>query len=342
MAGYTWLFLVDPSSFLMVIVASCTILYGSYLSHHFWLNFKDTPELENNTVKTRTAIIMPIIGSIFLVLLFYFMHWIVYLLLVVMSLSSLSAVSYVAYPFVDKICTRIGGFLTKSWEVRWVGPITVSGILSFFVAVGVVTAWLVTFIWFMTDILAISLALTSLSFVRLPNMKVSLIILILFFLYDIFWVFISPFIFKKNVMVTVAMQLPTLPMVLVFPRIVAEGWSLLGLGDIVLPGLWLCFLFRFDIVSRTPFRSGYFLRSWIGYIFGLVITLVMVFLLQRGQPALLYLVPCTLLPTLFFGWRRHELKNLWLGTTGEIEHLIGDVPEDSVGLLHESADPKSV
>jgi len=345
MAGYTWLFLVDPSTFLMIMVASCTLLYGSYLSHDFWLNFKDTGELENNVVKTRTAIIMPIVGSIFLVLLFFFLHWLVYLLIIIMAFSSFTAFAYVVYPFVDKLCTKIGGALTKSWEIRWIGVITVTGIISCIISAGVIAAWLSTFFWLLTDMLAISLALTALSFVRLPNMKVSSIILILFLLYDVFWVFISPFIFKKNVMITVATQLPTLPMILVFPRVISDGWSLLGLGDIVLPGLFLCFLYRFDKMARTPFLRGYFLRAWIGYILGLIITLAMVLALQRGQPALLYLVPCTLIPTIFFGWRREELKNLWLGTTGDVAYTLEDgrVSEEStVALLSESNDMKKV
>jgi len=308
MAGYTWLFVVDPASFLMIAVAAGTILYGSYLSHDFWMHFKDTGELENNTVKTRTAILMPIIGSVFLVLLFFFLHWLIYLLIAIMTISSLTGFTYVMYSPVDKICTKVGGFLTKSWEVRWVGTITISGIISFLLAVGVVTSWLVTFSWPITNILAVSLALTALSFVRLPNMKVSLLILVLFTLYDVFWVFISPLFFKKSVMVTVAMQLPTLPMIILFPRILSEGWSLLGLGDIVLPGLWLCYLYRFDIINRTPFRSGYFLRAWIGYILGLMITLLMLLAMQKGQPALLYLVPATVLPTLFFRLEKARIE----------------------------------
>jgi len=113
------------------------------------------------------------------------------------------------------------------------------------------------------------------------------------------------------------LSLPNLPIVIIVPRVLNDGWSLLGLGDIVLPGLWLCFLFRFDIVNETSFKDGYFLRSWIGYILGFLVTLSMLFVMQSGQPALLYLVPFTLIPAIFFGWRRKELGMLWRGEVKE-------------------------
>jgi len=330
MATYSWEYLLDPNNFLLITIASGTILYGSRRSNSFFLHFKDSLELEKSTVKTRTAILMPIIGSIMLVLLFFFLDWMMYLLIVIMSISSLSAFGFIIYPLFDWIFNRFGGVLQKSWEVRWIGPITISGIASFFASLGVVIAWLVTFSFVLTDVLAISLAISALSFVRLPNMKISLIILILFFLYDIFWVFISPLIFKQSVMVKVATSLPNLPMVIIIPRILHEGWSLLGVGDIVLPGLWICFLNGFDSENGTPFKCGYFLISWIGYIFGFIMTLCMLLVMQQGQPALLYLVPFTILPVVFFGWKRKELKKLWKGDTMSDIHSQSFTLEDNL------------
>ena len=34
---------------------------------------------------------------------------------------------------------------------------------------------------------------------------------------------------------------------------------------------------------------------------------------EDGQPALLYIVPLTLLPTLFLAWRRKEFLLMWRG-----------------------------
>eukprot|EP01119_Soliformovum_irregulare_P019583 TRINITY_DN6232_c0_g1_i1.p1 TRINITY_DN6232_c0_g1~~TRINITY_DN6232_c0_g1_i1.p1 ORF type:complete len:349 (-),score=67.30 TRINITY_DN6232_c0_g1_i1:35-1054(-) len=315
MSGPGWTLLIDPSTPVLILLAGFTILYGAVRSAAFYAEFKESLELEQSSVKMWTAIIMPIVGSVFLVLLFYFLDKIVWLLFIIFTCTSTVGATFVAYPFVERIVAKLG--VERVWSLRWIGDINLSGILSFFVALSVVIPWLV-FRWFLlTDILAFCLALSGLAFVRLPNLKISTLILVLFFLYDIFWVFLSEFIFKSNVMVSVAKNLPSLPMVILIPRVLYPGYSLLGVGDIVLPGLFLCFLYRFDLTRRNTFKEGYFLRAWIGYFLGLMLTLVMVVALDRGQPALLYLVPFTLIPTYAFGIYRKELRLLWNGPESE-------------------------
>ena len=73
-------------------------------------------------------------------------------------------------------------------------------------------------------------------------------------LYDVFWVFGSPSVIGENVMLTVATSdIITGPTRILFPRIaggVGEasdfGFSLLGLGDIAVPGLLACLALRYD------------------------------------------------------------------------------------------------
>lgn len=210
-----------------------------------------------------------------------------------------------------------------------------TGLASFVLALGVLIAWLVTKFFVLTNLLAVAIAITALTFVRLPNLTVGSVILVLFFIYDIFWVFLSEFIFKKNVMVNVALKLPDLPMVLILPRLMSDSFSLLGLGDIVLPGLLLSFLYRFDSINYIPFRKGYFLVAWIGYVLGMILTLFMVTLLERGQPALLYLVPFTLIPTLVLGYVRGEWKLLF-NSPPPTESEDSGTADDEENLLSQS------
>lgn len=52
----------------------------------------------------------------------------------------------------------------------------------------------------------------------------------------------------------------------------------------------------------------------LGYGIGLLITFVALALMQMGQPALLYLVPCTLLTSLAVALWRKELPLFWTGS----------------------------
>ena len=59
--------------------------------------------------------------------------------------------------------------------------------------------------------------------------------------------------------------------------------------------------------------GGYFPPLIVAYAIGLLMANVAVYLMEMGQPALLYLVPCTLGTMTFMGWRRNELRGLWDG-----------------------------
>ena len=156
---------------------------------------------------------------------------------------------------------------------------------------------------------------------RLPNIRVAAILLLVMFVFDIFWVFISPLLFRgKSVMVEVAKGGDTgeaVPMLLRVPSMAGMGGErLLGFGDIALPGLLASYLLRHDTLSkggRRSFCSGYFAPCVVAYALGLVCTMVALAAMRMGQPALLYLVPATLGTTLFLGWRRGELRGLWDG-----------------------------
>ncbi|KVI05209.1 Peptidase A22B, signal peptide peptidase [Cynara cardunculus var. scolymus] len=117
----------------------------------------------------------------------------------------------------------------------------------------------------------------------LGSFKTGAILLAGLFVYDIFWVFFTP------VMVSVAKSFDA-PIKLLFPsRIDTRPFSMLGLGDIVIPGIFVALALRFD-VSRGK-ESHYFKSAFLGYTAGLVVTIVVMNWFQAAQPALLYIVP---------------------------------------------------
>lgn len=65
---------------------------------------------------------------------------------------------------------------------------------------------------------------------------------------------------------------------------------MLGLGDIVIPGIFIALLLRFD-KSLNRGSHTYFNASFLAYIIGLVTTFVIMIVFKHAQPALLYLVP---------------------------------------------------
>lgn len=127
----------------------------------------------------------------------------------------------------------------------------------------------------------------------------------------------------------VARAAPKLPLPgkLVFPSMHQAGhFSMLGLGDVVMPGLLLCFVLRYDAYKKTQLLPGgcetgvppprhfsrlsYFHCSLIGYFLGLLTATVSSEVFKAAQPALLYLVPFTLLPLLTMAYLKVDFVPL--------------------------------
>merc|ERR1719412_3036539 len=108
-------------------------------------------------------------------------------------------------------------------------------------------------------------------------------------------------------------------MVLKIPALIGGlpgQFKILGLGDIAIPGLLISFLLRHDKVRHSRCCSGYFTAGVIGYALGLLATFVSLYLMKHGQPALLFLVPGTLLPTCAIALCKGELGQLWRANYG--------------------------
>ncbi|XP_053318113.1 signal peptide peptidase-like 2B isoform X2 [Spea bombifrons] len=201
--------------------------------------------------------------------------------------------------------------------------------------------------WVLQDILGIAFCLYMLKTIRLPTFKGCTLLLVVLFVYDVFFVFITPFLTKtgESIMVEVAAG-PTdsstqekLPMVLKVPRLNSSPlalcdrpFSLLGFGDILVPGLLVAYCHRFDIQMQSS--RIYFVACTIAYGIGLLVTFVALALMQKGQPALLYLVPCTLLTSLAVAIWRKELPLFWTGSG-----FVKDLPQPPLVLA--SSEPDS-
>lgn len=174
------------------------------------------------------------------------------------------------------------------------------------------------------NILGSSLALSGVDMLAISEFQTAAILLSGLFIYDIFWVFGSKSVFGSNVMVSVAKQFEG-PIKLVFPQFPGatdKDMSMLGLGDIVVPGLFVALMLRFDVrkvalTSPLPKHLPYFAGAIISYFLGLVFTYVALTLFRAAQPALLYLVPSCLLTAIGMAAAKGELSDLLAYTEEE-------------------------
>ena len=96
-------------------------------------------------------------------------------------------------------------------------------------------------------------------------------------------------------MVKVATKLDA-PIKLLWPKSVwfasDRGFTMLGLGDVVVPGIFVALALRYDVYQERngmgP-RRVFFWASLTGYCLGLFTTITVMHVFRAAQPALLYI-----------------------------------------------------
>lgn len=283
-------------------------------------NIKNATEKEIIEISTMGAIIFIVGASIFLMLMYFFMSkWFIKVLIIIFCIGSSQGMQFVIMSLISRMFRGCGRITV---QLPLFGEVTILSIILFPFCAAFSIVWAThqqsTYAWIGQDILGICLMIAVLQTAQLPNIKVASALLVSAFLYDIFWVFLSPFIFKESVMIAVARGENSggdaIPMLLRIPRFFDPwgGYDMIGFGDIIFPGLLVSFSFRFDKENKKGKLNGYFFWISFGYAFGLFLTYLGLYLMNgHGQPALLYLVPCTLGLTVILGCTRGELGLLW-------------------------------
>jgi len=197
-------------------------------------------------------------------------------------------------------------------EVPTSQSFTVSEVISFILAILLGVWYFTTKHWIANNLFGLSFCIQAISLFSMGSYQIGCLLLVGLFFYDIFWVF------GTDVMVTVAKSFDA-PVKLLFPRnIFADQFqfSMLGLGDIVIPGFFIALLLRFDFKNFETrkdkvFSKPFFYATFIGYTLGLVSTFVVMHTFQAAQPALLYLVPFCIIVSALTGVVRGEFRALW-------------------------------
>ena len=190
------------------------------------------------------------------------------------------------------------GFMEIDQDVTLLDVLSL-GIAGLFVAI-----YIITKSWLFNNTLAILLSMNAIQLIFLGNFKNGFMMLTALFFYDIF------FVFGTDVMLTVAKSIDA-PIKILFPTdwsVDPPKFSLLGLGDIVIPGIFMAMCLRYDIMRSlnvkavnalsekgeadqvvTMLRKAtanaprpYFYGCVIGYVIAIIITVVVMLVFEHG------------------------------------------------------------
>jgi len=314
----------------LLIVATSIIYYASRRS----LEMK-----EMETMSSKDAMMFPIIGScvlfgLFLLFKFFAKEYLNLLFTFYFLLVGLVAVAMTLSPLVERVMgvkkenkdddkgssqgeTPLIKFdipkIPMLVEEKTPVELTASDVVCYIVGAVVAVWYALTKNWLANDILGISFCIQAIEMMSLGSFVNGVILLCGLFVYDIFWVFGTGLIMEEgnSVMVSVAKNFDA-PIKLLFPKHYPpqeKQFSMLGLGDIVIPGIFVALCLRYDI--REGKNTSVFQYCLFGYILGLGTTVFVMHVFEAAQPALLYIVPACIATSVFGAFQAGKLKELW-------------------------------
>uniref|UniRef100_A0A3Q4A8D4 PA domain-containing protein n=1 Tax=Mola mola TaxID=94237 RepID=A0A3Q4A8D4_MOLML len=325
---------IDPSIAVMLLIAIATVVLGGYWSGacERWIIFITVLKEENGELVLYSPLKVIFFVTLMcgmLVLMYFFYNILVYIIIGIFCLASASAL----FSCLDAIMEKIGcgtlSFSIRNWNL------SVRSLILAAVCISITVVWGVyrnedRWIWILQDFLGIAFCLNFMKTISLSNFKICVILLSLLLAYDVFFVFITPFFTKNGVSIMVQVALgpdasgEKLPVVMRVPQFSAwplnlcgMQFSILGYGDIIVPGLLVAYCSRFDVWINSR-KKIYFVSCCIAYLLGLIMTFAVMLLSGMGQPALLYLVPFTLITSAAVAGYRREMRQFWSGTTYEV------------------------
>lgn len=300
-------------------------------------------------------------------------------------------------------------FLKESCVLRikvpgdgFTGEVKITTIIGFVIGCAVEGLYMYTESSMLSNIIGLSVCYMAFNWMSVTSFSIGTLVLVGLFFYDIVMVFYTPF------MMAVATQVDA-PLKLTYETAGGRS-SLLGLGDIVIPGIFICLALRFDLwrhyqrkitrvqedlktvtkdskegdsvaSDKTPgeittvnrayrtvkapfvdprgqwgnflwttsprdivsgqspvklladadFPKTYFRITLLGYLIGMLATLVVLVIFNHGQPALLYLVPGVAGSAWLTGLIKGDLKDMWEYTEDgslDVEDVVVEVDGD--------------
>lgn len=322
----------------LMLFAMSTLFVG--VSTYSEISLEISEIKQEGEIKYWHSLLLILSGSLVLILIFYFFDFINYAFTILITfqislafyLCLKTLYEYLGFPthkkfqnMNRKVCVSLLKIFKTDMEVY--------SFIILIITILTVIAYLLTKHWILNNIFGFCLVFTILSLFHIRSFKICAILLMSAFLYDVFWVYFSPYFFTQNVMVVAAtsMNLPIkLEIPIFFETHPLKSCMFLGLGDLVLPGFVLKFCHRFDFLKNT---KVYYISSLLLYVFALVLSGLAIAIVKYPQPVLFYMCPVLLIGIGIVAKRRNEgeiwnaeileenLQVIFESTTGSMEHF---------------------
>ena len=212
---------MEPSEVLLFVHSIATVVYGAFRSSglkHFFEDNDDGMNTINKVIKSSELSLSPTksilitgISCIGILVCFYYFAVVSFIYTALTLITSSFGLLYCIHPLFNRVLPfKNREFVTCQERVSF------NTLLLYVFSLSVTFAWLVlgnniflnnsnlypniNFVICFVLALGTSICVLSMAIIKIPNFKTGTVLLTSLFVYDIFWVFYSPYFFKENVM----------------------------------------------------------------------------------------------------------------------------------------------
>uniref|UniRef100_A0A8C5CGG1 non-specific serine/threonine protein kinase n=1 Tax=Gadus morhua TaxID=8049 RepID=A0A8C5CGG1_GADMO len=202
---------LDPNMAVMLLIAVCTVALGGYWSGACERQRLTGAGADGGGGEEKVAdsgdvfLYSPLKVVVFvgmmclmLVLMYFFYTVLVYVFITIFFLASATALFSCFDAILDLLGVGTVRFSVRRWEF------SVRSLILAAVCITIAVVWVVyrnedRWIWILQDLLGIAFCLNFMKTISLSNFKICVILLSLLLIYDVFFVFITPYLTKNGV-----------------------------------------------------------------------------------------------------------------------------------------------
>lgn len=294
---------LDFSHFL-IIACIFMIIYASF---HEYLKSKIEGIIVEKFIEIKNPenllIMSVVIGIIliFLVVTNLFDKWI-YLALFIVGPLSLSMI----FEALFKKKNLLDTLETKSFEIPYVGSVTISYIVCLACGLFIHLIWLRSKNWFIGNIIAIAISIITIRIFKFTSFKFMSAMYALSFVYEYLWVYHKSNYYNENYKLTNGTP-HEFPVKIVCPELISSPFSAcnyLPIADIIIPGLLLMYARKFEEEKNSKNYYKYGLGA-LGA--GLVINLFVYYEMVLPTPSFLFTGPLIIITLMVNAYIHNEI-----------------------------------
>ena len=299
-----------------------------YLSTYMKLKFKIFKEIQKMAEIKWYHIILGVLGgSGMLILIYFYKNYIFIILNALIGIESWICAFYTVLFFILEISKKL--FQNEKYKelnkkkYKLLFDSNIYEIISSIISGITILFYFITRHWILNNIICFCFSFTIMSIFILKSFILSFLFLFAYFIYDTFWVFYSEKIFNDNVMDVAAtsIQIPIkIEMPILFSNNPVNNCMLLGLGDIILPGIVIKYCRRFDLIRQknnlfntASKEFSFYSYNLFLYFISVLIAMIMMFGFNHSQPVLFYISPIFIIGLMGKAYYNKCFLDFWKG-----------------------------